>query len=223
MIFHFTIYRVPTALKHRCLYYKVTGLTMAMALSEGEILDQHFPELCKLLNIGTIKSYLKAAQSLTEGESKQIETGAKIKKDEAVRRLVAILKRKGPRCASLLVSALQQSVNSRGKPRGHLQLITNLEQALRKSGILCRIQNGKYAVFHLVACTFRADLQSQTSKYGMLLCICDLNIKFLAMYCFLTSTCTYYYTEADLLSTKQFWSINDTVGHYLPPYSVRKR
>ncbi len=133
-----------------------------MATHEAELLDHLLPTLCKLLSLDNIKPHLRSAGVLTESESQKLAAVLNNRKEDVVRALVVILKSKGPHCASILLSALRESVRGGGKqPRSHLQLIGILERRLGKGGAtlegsgLPPAQNGKncdYCILTLLSC-----------------------------------------------------------------------
>lgn len=108
-----------------------------MAASEGEILDQVLPSLCQLLNVESIKPYLKSAGVLTETEGRELAAGHNNRREDEAKTLVTVLRTKGPQCANLLLAALRQSVSREGRrAHGHSQLVGILEDRLRKEGRL---------------------------------------------------------------------------------------
>ena len=118
--------------------------------SDGTILDRLLPELREVLNISDIRPHLKCAHLLTDDEYEQLDIGPNNPTGEAISKLVTILKRKGPHCATMLLGALQQSVSGQSKHYGHFQVIERLKRELRAAGRMdeSNRQNGKNPLLH---------------------------------------------------------------------------
>lgn len=90
-----------------------------------------------------IKPYLKATHMLTDDEYEQLCIGPDHPTGEVCGRLIMLLKRKGPNCASMLLAALQHSVAGPNVHFGHFQIISSLERELRGARIRLCDSNGQ--------------------------------------------------------------------------------
>ena len=99
---------------------------------EWSELDDISIELKASLNIPNLRPFLRAKHLLTEAELEQVEYSPANPRDQAIDKLVSILKTKGPHHAEVFLEVLKLSLQQDDSHLGHVHLRERLEEAIRE-------------------------------------------------------------------------------------------
>ena len=103
-----------------------------MATNEAEVLREVFPKCLELLHVKDVTPYLFAKRVINSSEYEELCGGSHLPSQRSLaERLLVMMMRKGRRCATHLLLALQDSVRSRYPQPSHRELIDELSKALR--------------------------------------------------------------------------------------------
>ena len=99
---------------------------------EWSELDDISLELKASLNIPNLRPFLRAKHLLTEAELEQVEYSPANPRDQAIDKLVSILKTKGPHHAEVFLEVLKLSLQQDDSHLGHVHLSKRLEEVVRE-------------------------------------------------------------------------------------------
>ena len=120
--------------------------------SGADILERVLLDCQYSLNVQDLTLCLRAAGVLTDDDRTVANVDPEDPSGNAVVVLIGALKRKGPHCANMLLTALEQAVDGSSASHKHIQLIDRLQQELTVAGLLkggvgmYQAQNGKYVL-----------------------------------------------------------------------------
>ena len=133
-----------------CIVYRF-ALQTHMSLG-ANVLERVLSEFQHSLNVQELMPCLRLAGLLTDDDCSEVAVDPEDPPESAVRMLTSVLKRKGPHCANMLLSALEQSVVGLSASHNiYFQLIECLQQELMMAGLLMgssamdQTQNSKQA------------------------------------------------------------------------------